>query len=115
MGVRSTLRICSSPDCGAVAPNGGLCPACRRAEWAAQDRRRPSSGARGYGERWRRTRSRVLEARPYCQRPGCFEPATEVHHLDELGPNGPRGHDQANLAALCKSHHSEITAREVFG
>jgi len=41
--------------------------------------------------------------------------ATDVDHIDGLGPNGPRGHDWSNLRALCHSHHSQRTARDQPG
>jgi 5-methylcytosine-specific restriction protein A len=49
--------------------------------------------------------------------PALFRPrATEVDHVDGLGPLGPRGHDWANLQALTKAHHSRKTGRETgFG
>jgi len=37
--------------------------------------------------------------------------ATEVHHLDGGGPLGSRGLDETNLQALCKEHHSVVTAQ----
>lgn len=69
----------------------------------------------GYDARWRRTRARYLREHPHCEHPDCRELANEVHHRDGRGPNGPRGHDAANLQALCKPHHSRITAREQPG
>ncbi|TFB96539.1 HNH endonuclease [Cryobacterium sp. MDB2-A-2] len=36
--------------------------------------------------------------------------ATQVDHIDGLGPNGPRGFDNNNLQALSASHHSRKTA-----
>ncbi|WP_231626416.1 HNH endonuclease signature motif containing protein [Streptomyces apocyni] len=41
--------------------------------------------------------------------------ATEVDHIDGLGPLGPRGFDPANWQAMSKRHHSRKTARETFG
>lgn len=42
-------------------------------------------------------------------------PATEVDHVDGLGPLGPRGHDWSNLRALTKRCHSRVTARNQPG
>lgn len=69
---------------------------------------RPTTAQRGYGAKWQRTRRRYLRNHPYCEE--CGAQAVDVHHLDELGPLGPRGHDDSNLQALCKSCHSAITA-----
>lgn len=77
--------------------------------------RRPSAARRGYDARWRRTRARFLRAHPRCEHAACPEPATEAHHLDGQGPNGPAGHDEANLQALCTHHHKLVTAREQPG
>lgn len=77
--------------------------------------RRPSAARRGYNARWQRTRARTLSERATCEHEGCDLPATDVHHLDGLGPQGPRGHDPANLQALCHPHHSQVTAREQPG
>lgn len=98
--------------CGRIS-KGRYCESC-----AAQianrrqrsERQRGSAAARGYGHRWRRTRARFLAAHPVCAIDGCSELATDAHHLDGLGPLGPDGHNEANLQALCHSHHSAITA-----
>lgn len=60
--------------------------------------------------RWRRLSSRILTQRPTCEHAGCQRPATEVHHVDGLGPAGPRGYDPTNLLALCTPHHAATTA-----
>ena len=113
--MKSKARVCSQPGCGYVAPQGGLCPECRREARRLEDRFRPSAAARGYDSRWRRTRARFLREHPYCAEPLCFRPATDAHHRDGKGPNGPLGHDPSNLQALCHGHHSRVTAREQPG
>ena len=70
------------------------------------------SGRSQYSDRrWRRLRARILRERPFCEC-GCGKPSTDVHHLDGLGLNGPRGYDPANLQALAHDCHSRITAGE---
>lgn len=76
---------------------------------------RPTAAERGYTAKWQRFRRRILRQRPVCEQAGCGEASVEVHHLDGLGPLGPRGYDETNLQALCKPHHSQITAREQPG
>lgn len=71
---------------------------------------RPGNTARGYDGRWRRVRAAYLASHPCCETPRCPEPATQVHHRDGRGPRGDNS--PANLAALCASCHSRITARE---
>ncbi|MFC8494723.1 HNH endonuclease signature motif containing protein [Streptomyces sp. NPDC057235] len=41
--------------------------------------------------------------------------ATEVDHIDGLGPLGPRGFDPSNWQAMSKAHHARKTARETWG
>ena len=62
--------------------------------------------------RWRILRRRFLVEHPVCECPDpeCREPATEVHHVDGLGLDGPRAYDWDNLQALTKRCHSRITA-----
>ena len=108
-----STRVCPTPGCGHLAPAGELCDRCRHVARRREDRRRPSAGQRGYGTRWQHTRARFLREHPYCEWPeACGHEAVDVHHLDGLGPGGPRGHDPANLRALCHRHHSILTARE---
>ena len=45
----------------------------------------------------------------------CDAPATDVDHIDGLGPQGPAGHDPANLRGYCHPHHSARTARDQPG
>lgn len=104
----TALRCCAEPGCPQLTGRT-YCPDHLRARRRAADQRRPSAHQRGYNQGWRHTRARVLAARPCCEQPGCGAPATDVHHLDHQGPHGPRGHDPANLRALCHSCHSRIT------
>lgn len=55
---------------------------------------------------------------PYCECDDCVKlPLTErpranvVHHIDGLGPEGPRGYDLDNLQSMFKPHHDRETAR----
>jgi hypothetical protein len=56
-----------------------------------------------------------VRAKPGCASPKnketsedehCEEPSAHVHHLDGLGPQGPRGFDPENLMALCPRCHA---------
>lgn len=96
------LRSCTV--CGALSDRS-RCPQHRPKD------NRPSAAQRGYDARWRQTRARFLAKHPTCEHPGCSEPSTDAHHLDGLGPSGPRGHDESNLQALCSRHHKLITAQ----
>ena len=80
---------------------------------------RPNAAARGYDAKWQRTRRRYLRDHPECECAECQalplpkRPKAEVvHHLDGKVPLGPLGHEPANLQALTKQHHDQLTARE---
>ena len=94
------MRVCAQPGCPVLVTRASRCP--------AHTTRRTSPASRGYGRRWERTRNRVLRHHPDCAL--CGDPATQVHHLDGLGPLAPDGHNPINLQALCHSCHSRITA-----
>lgn len=114
------MSVCNVPGCGELTPGGGRCPTHER-----QARQRGTSGhhARakaggGYGARWQRTRKAYLAAHPVCEcdecmtQPTVLRPwATDVDHIDGLGPKGPRGFDWDNLRAMSHAHHSRHTAR----
>jgi 5-methylcytosine-specific restriction enzyme A len=104
------VRVCAEPGCPTLTDQT-RCTQHHKAKRKAEDKRRPNAQARGYDKHWQRTRTAYLTAYPICQWPeGCLTPATDVHHRDGQGPNGPAGHDWANLQGLCHSHHSKVTA-----
>lgn len=111
------MQVCPTPGCPTSTP-GGRCDECR----AKANRRRGSSTSKGYGERWKRTRTAYLREHPYCQcpehlaQPEILRPrATQVDHIDGLGPHGPRGFDWSNLRGLTASCHSRRTAQDQPG
>lgn len=117
MARRRALQVCPTPGCPTLTP-AGRCPPCQTRATQA----RGSARAKGYDSRWERTAARYLRDHPYCECDECealpelLRPrATEVNHIDGLGPLGPRGHDPANLQAMTKEHHSAHTAREQPG
>jgi 5-methylcytosine-specific restriction protein A len=125
------VRVCAYPDCSTLVDHG-YCPE-HTAHGAAQAKaatanadpprardprslkpapeQQPTATDRGYDARWRATRKRYLVVHKRCER--CGQPATHVHHKDELGPLGPNGHAWSNLEALCgtchKGHHADET------
>jgi 5-methylcytosine-specific restriction enzyme A len=105
--------------CPKKAVINGLCQEHHDQAERETDARRPNAAARGYDARWRETRRVFLLTHVYCESDDClakpewYRPqATDVDHRDGLGPKGPRGHDPANLRALCHSCHSKRTARD---
>lgn len=115
---RRALQVCPTPGCPKLT-TGGKCPACI----AASRTRRPTPSQAGYNSSaWRNASAAYLRDHPYCECTECTalpplqrDRATEVHHIDGLGPLGPRGLDPDNFAALSKRHHSRETARDAFG
>jgi 5-methylcytosine-specific restriction protein A len=59
---------------------------------------------------WRRKRNNYLATHPVCEVNNCERPPREVDHVVPRAEGG--SDDSNNLQALCKSHHSQKTARE---
>lgn len=105
------MQVCSTPGCPTLTASG-KCPACRNKGRRDSDSKRPSATERGYDTKWRRVRAKYLKRYPGCEEPGCSERATQVDHIDGLGPLGPAGYDWSNLRSYCHAHHSQRTARD---
>lgn len=106
------LRVCAEPGCPELATST-RCDRHSKLRKAQAQRRRVQPRQAGYDSKWERTRKDYLRLHPLCQwHEGCIAPAVDVHHLDGLGPLGPRGHDFSNLEGLCRRHHAKTTAAE---
>lgn len=110
--------VCSTPGCPVLVSAAGRCPECKARAAAA---RSPIKN-RGRSARWQRTSKAYLQANPLCECAECeaiaapLRPrATEVDHIDGLGPLGPRGYDWTNLRAMTKAHHARETAQRQPG
>lgn len=117
MPTRKAMQVCPTPGCPTLTP-GGRCAPCQAKARAA----RPQPSRRGYGRAWRKASAEYLQTHPYCECEECEakpqlqrDLATEVDHIDGLGPLGPRGFDPSNWQAMSKRHHSRKTAIETFG
>ena len=107
------LSYCAEPSCPVkVAPPSTRCP--QHQQLTRQHERRHHSGNVNYGRRWRKLRALYLGMHPFCvqcEKEGREVLATDVHHVNrhegdyEAFWNGP-------FQALCKTHHSRITAAE---
>lgn len=96
-----------------ICPHPG-CPNINCQEHARPVRRmdtRPSAARRGYDQKWRRIRAMFLKKHPSCV--VCGAPATEVDHVLPLAEGGTN--EWSNLRSMCKSHHSQHTARSGGG
>lgn len=114
---RKALQVCPTPGCPTLTTSG-RCPSCQTEARAA----RPSSHSHGYNAAWSKASTAYLENHPYCECLECSalpplqrDLATEVDHIDGLGPLGPRGYDPSNWQAMSKRHHSRKTAAETWG
>lgn len=106
-------RPCSYPGCPKLTDDR-FCEEHAKQEAIRYERydRDPRS-KQHYGRTWRKIRARFIAAHPLCEvckNEGRLTPAAEVHHIKPLSQGGT--HATHNLMALCKSCHSEITARE---
>lgn len=111
------MQVCPTPGCPTLTPQG-RCPPCQ----TQVNQARPAHRNAGRGTRWINASARYLETHPYCECNACAplpplqrDLATEVDHIDGLGPLGPRGFDPTNWQAMSKRHHSRKTAYETFG
>jgi 5-methylcytosine-specific restriction protein A len=105
---KAPLKPCTTPGCPELVAHG-KCKAHAR----ATDHERPNSATRGYDATWRKLRAQVLIERPWCEQPGCYKPATDVHHITRRRDGGPD--ERTNLMSLCHQHHSAITLAETRG
>lgn len=102
--------VCATPGCSRPAPPGqSRCEPHRLERQRASNAGKPSAAARGYDAKWRKFRRQYLAIHPTCVE--CGAAATDVDHVDGLGPLGPRGYDEANCAAMCRPCHARKTAR----
>lgn len=111
-------RPCSHPGCPELVTDGRYCPTHEQQHRRADDERRGSSAARGYGKRWRLLRARYLAQHPNCaecDRQGKLTPAEVVDHITPHRGDQNLLYDPDNLQSLCKRCHDEKTAREDGG
>lgn len=114
---RKAMQVCPTPGCPNLTASG-RCPPCQAEATLARPRYKDA----GRGKRWRDASTAYLQDHPYCECPECSpllplqrDLATEVDHIDGLGPLGPRGYDPSNWQAMSKRHHSRKTAQETWG
>lgn len=118
-GPRAYVQVCTTHGCPCQTW-GGRCPACKK---AARSKRAAKERRNGHSDpHWKRFARRYLELSPYCECSECAEQprimrpaATQVHHIDGLGPNGPHGYSPENLMRVAARCHSRITAAEQPG
>ena len=65
--------------------------------------------------RYQRDRERFLIMHPFCNAPGCNEPATDLDHIIPHRGDFRLFYDMSNWQGLCHKHHSIKTATEDGG
>lgn len=103
MPTSSKRRLCNR--CRRIVT--GACPTCDTG-WIA---RPPKSWDKGSDRRWRKVRADFLRENPWCQWPGCDQPADQADHIDGTDYATER-YDPTKLRALCTPHHRERTAQQ---
>lgn len=105
----SPQKPCKHPGCPQLVDSSAryCLPHQRQAE-ARERQDRGTSHERGYTRLWQKIRLMFLRQHPLCEK--CGQSANEVHHIKPLAHGGTHG--AGNLAALCKSCHSGVTAKE---
>jgi len=110
---RKPKRPCSHPGCPLLTETR-FCAAHQKLESKRYEKyqRDPASRKR-YNNAWRRIPAAYIAVHSLCARcekAGRLTPAREVHHIVPIASGGT--HADENLMSLCKSCHSEISARE---
>lgn len=106
--LRRSLAPCLEPGCP-VLTRKKRCP-----EHEARYEARYARSREVYNDpRWHALRRRVVREEPFCQAPGCNNLTTDADHVVPIAEGGAP-FDRANVQGLCKKHHSEKTAREVW-
>jgi 5-methylcytosine-specific restriction enzyme A len=82
------------------------------------DQARAPEHAKVYDYKWRKLSKQFLLVNPLCvdcTDEGIVGLATETDHIIPITQAPDRRLDWSNLAPRCKHHHSQKTAREVWG
>lgn len=120
------LKHCSYPGCGKLFRNSGLfcdkhrviADKNREERKRINDKKRDSSGKRGYSSAWRRAREGFLAHHPFCvvcEAEGFPRLAVVVDHIVPHKGDKNLFWDKSNWQPLCKHHHDLKTARENGG
>lgn len=113
-------RPCRGAGCNKIVYGKGkpYCEGCLPLYVKNDFLRRGTPSERGYNSSWRKIREAALDRNPLCVDPfgthkeiGETVLADEVHHIKPLKVGGTN--EDKNLAPLCKSCHSRITALEI--
>ena len=105
-------KPCRKHGCSELVESG-YCDKHTR-ETNVRDERRGNSHQRGYTNLWRKARLAYLSRHPLCVdclRKGIVNPGNEVDHITPHRGDRDLFWDMKNWQTLCKSCHSQKTAR----
>lgn len=103
---RHAPTICNTPGCPNITDGRGNCPE-HQPDHSWQHTQ--TAHQRGYGQRWRTLRRRILRTEPIC-RTCQAAPATEIDHIVPKHLGGTD--DLSQLQPLCHSCHQRKTLSE---
>jgi 5-methylcytosine-specific restriction protein A len=118
-----TAAKCAEPACGLSNVRGSrFCEKHQTDNYEIRERKRFDRDEREPWHRWyslafwKRTRASFLSngMQAICAVPGCNRPAEEVDHKIPHRGDWALFTDPKNLQGLCKRHHSQKTAKEVW-
>jgi 5-methylcytosine-specific restriction protein A len=109
------MRVCAEPGCPQLVPPGPTrCPKCQaeldRKRYARQDAERPSAAARGYDERHREWRAKILKRDPVCVKCKAV-PSKVADHIKPIREGGKR-FQMSNGQGMCERCHNQKRQEE---
>lgn len=102
---RKPARPCNYPNCSRLT-HSSYCSLHAKTQRPKDTR--SSSAARGYGNRWRKIRERVLAAHGI---PRSQWPQYDVDHRPPYNPEVEPDHNRYQLTPMLRSEHSRKTAK----
>lgn len=108
------MRVCATKGCPKLT-RATRCEGCEAAyqkhRSKVYDAGRPAPAQRGYGERHREWRGKILARDPFCKWPGCIEPSTVADHITPIREGGLR-FKMENGQGMCERHHNAKRQQE---
>jgi 5-methylcytosine-specific restriction protein A len=107
-------RPCNYPGCHLLSDTR-FCPTHTKQNSREYERTRGNPAARGYNAKWQRLSKFFLARNPLCVeclKYGVTRPSEHAHHIIETSERPDLFYNENNLAAVCKSCHSKLSAKE---
>lgn len=116
---RKPASRCSQPGCDKkTKPGYSRCSEHQSKARKISDRKRDNASTRGYGHKWRKSRSDYLLRNPLCHdclNNGLITAASVVDHIKPHRGNQHLFWDVTNWQPLCEACHNKKTSREDGG